>query len=124
MILAQRARDAQMAETLASRDDDGVVLIAGAGHVRLDRAAPAYLRHRLPEARIVSLAFVEVADGQNTPDEYARARGEVRLPFDIAWFTPRMDNEDPCEAFRKALEGMGEAGPADSPKDGSSDSRQ
>jgi len=122
MILAQRARDAQMAETLASPDvPDGMVLIAGAGHVRLDRAAPAYLRHRLPEARIVSLAFIEVIDGRNSPDEYAEAMGEATLPFDSVWFTPRMENEDPCETFRKALEEMGEAGTANSPKDGSPD---
>ena len=50
MILAQRARDAQMAEVLASPERaDGLVLIAGAGHARLDRAAPYYLRLRLPE---------------------------------------------------------------------------
>jgi uncharacterized iron-regulated protein len=112
MILAQRARDAQMAETLASSPgEDGLVLIAGAGHVRLDRAAPYYLRLRLPEARVVSLTFREVVDGRNTPDEYAEAMGEAALPFDIVWFTPRISDEDACEAFRKALEKMAETDP-------------
>jgi uncharacterized iron-regulated protein len=109
MILAQRARDAQMAETLASPEAaDGMLLIAGAGHARLDRAAPYYLRQRRPEAEIVSLAFLEVIDEESTPEEHARALGETHLPFDVVWFTPRMENEDPCEVFRKALEGMGE----------------
>lgn len=125
MILAQRARDAQMAETLARPDaPDGMVLIAGSGHVRLDRAAPAYLRHRLPEARIASLSFVEVIDGRDAPAEYAQALGEPTLPFDFVWFTPRMENEDACETFRKALEKMGKASPADLPKDGPPDSGQ
>jgi uncharacterized iron-regulated protein len=109
MILAQRARDAQMAETLASPNSgDGMVLIAGAGHVRVDRAAPYYLRLRLPDARVASLAFLEVLEGVDTPGEHARAIGALVLPFDFVWFTPRFSNEDPCETFRKALEEMGE----------------
>ena len=118
MILAQRARDAQMAEVLASPERaDGLVLIAGAGHARLDRAAPYYLRLRLPEARVVSLAFLEVIDGEGTPREHAAAIDEAVLPFDIVWFTPRLSDEDPCEQFRKALEGMAEPSPdGDSPK--------
>jgi uncharacterized iron-regulated protein len=112
MILAQRARDAQMAEVLVNPErPDGLVLIAGAGHVRLDRAVPYYLRLRLPEARVVSLSFLEVRDGKATPAEYAEVAGTATLPFDVVWFTPRVSKEDPCETFRKALEKMAETSP-------------
>ena len=67
------------------------------------------LRRRLPDARIASLAFLEVIESAERPRERARAMGEDWLPFDYAWFTPRIDEEDPCEAFRKALEKMGDS---------------
>jgi len=112
MILAQRARDAQLAEALASAEGtDGVVLIAGAGHARLDRAAPYYLRLRLPGARVVSLAFMEVQDDAIAPGDYAEATGDAALPFDIVWFTPRFSNQDPCERFRESLEKLSQTHP-------------
>jgi uncharacterized iron-regulated protein len=104
MIAAQRARDAQMAETLLTGAGDGGVLIAGAGHVRNDRAVPAYLRARAPAATIASVAFLEVQRGVEAPADYAARFGEGRIPFDYIWFTPRMDDDDPCETFRRSFE--------------------
>lgn len=96
MADAQRARDAQMAATLASVPaSQGAVLIAGAGHARRDRGVPAHLARRLPGATIVSIAFVEVERDKREPSEYGA------LPFDAVWFTPRLDDLDPCRAFRK-----------------------
>lgn len=107
MILSQRARDAQMSETLVARgESEGVVLIAGSGHARTDRGAPKYLRDRLPDARVASLGFLEVIEAADTPAAHTRAMGQTILPFDYVWFTPRIDDEDPCEAFRKSLEKM------------------
>ena len=34
----------------------------------------------------------------------AAARGAGALPFDAVWFTPRVDDEDPCERLRKRHE--------------------
>jgi uncharacterized iron-regulated protein len=110
MVLAQRVRDAQMAESLATGGDaDGAVLIAGAGHVRTDRGVPAYLRARLPGATVASLAFVEVAPERLTPEDYARSLGGT-LPFDFVWFTPRANDEDPCVKFRQPLERLRQGG--------------
>lgn len=101
MVLAQRARDAQMALSLAeAADPDGAVLIAGAGHVRRDRGVPAYLSARAPGLRIVTIAFLEVTQGQDQPADYARSFGTDVLPFDYAWFTPRYDDVDRCRAAR------------------------
>jgi uncharacterized iron-regulated protein len=99
MVAVQVARDAQMADALASAGEgDGAVLIAGAGHVRKDRGVPARLAVRRPGAPVVALAFVEVRDGRSDP------RGYLARPVDYVWFTPRADSADPCERFRGPLD--------------------
>jgi hypothetical protein len=104
MIGAQRARDAQMAEAmLQAPGGDGAVLIAGAGHARTDFGVPAYLRRIDPEPLVVSIAFVEVDATRRHVEGYAERLGG-QLPFDYVWFTPAVDDEDPCEKFRKSLE--------------------
>ena len=104
MISAQRARDAHMAETLLTAPGDGAILIAGSGHVRQDRGAPIYIRARQPTATIATVAFVEVQPKATNATDYAARFGATSLPFDYVWFTPRMDDNDPCETFRRSLE--------------------
>ena len=99
MVAAQRARDAQMAAALLGAATDGAVLIAGTGHVRRDRGVPVYLRTRRPEASVAVVAFLEVRRERTAPEQYAAAWDDT-LPFDYVWFTPRVDDRDPCEAFR------------------------
>jgi uncharacterized iron-regulated protein len=103
MVAAQRARDARMAESLLTAGGDGAVLIAGAGHVRVDRGVPAFLRQAAPGIALASLAFVEVVPERAGPEAYA-AGSERRLPFDYVWFTPATDDTDPCVRFRRPLE--------------------
>ncbi len=96
MALAQRARDAQLAQVLARVGaKDGAVLIAGAGHARLDRGVPYYLKLEAPDSSVVSLAFREVQRDQSEPSAHDASEG----PFDYVWFTPRASDEDPCAAF-------------------------
>lgn len=94
MADAQRARDASMADQLLASGGPAV-LISGTGHARQDRGAPAYLRARRPGVRVVSVAFREVQAAQQEPG----AKGEN--PFDFLWFTPRLDDEDPCARMGK-----------------------
>jgi uncharacterized iron-regulated protein len=100
MVLAQRARDAALADGMLATARDGAVLIAGSGHVRADRGVPSYLRARAPEASIATLAPLEVRDGWTRPEDYEAAYGG-RLPYDWVWFTPRMNDVDPCASFRR-----------------------
>ena len=101
MALAQRARDTAMAIRMAQSDpSDGAVLVTGAGHARRDRGVPFVLRHLLPGANTEALAFIEVQTRANEPDEYAQGFGVDALPFDFVWFTPRLNDEDPCAAFK------------------------
>ena len=118
MVLAQQVRDATLADSLIREDrdpgvpvtgardkpDDGGVLIAGVGHVRRDHGVPIYLERGAPTTRIASgrptlvVAPLEVRAGRTTPQDYA-ADFDGTLPFDFVWFTPRMDNGDPCARF-------------------------
>ncbi|MFQ5989303.1 MAG: ChaN family lipoprotein [Candidatus Methylomirabilales bacterium] len=108
MITVQRARDAQMAESLAvAGQEDGAVLIAGSGHVRKDYGVPTYLALQAPGTSVVSVTFLEVTKGEIAPGAYTARLGRGRLPFDYVWFTPRVDDLDPCEKFGKQLERLG-----------------
>jgi uncharacterized iron-regulated protein len=101
MVLAQRARDAMLAETMLAAGGDGAVLIAGAGHVRGDRGVPLYLRGHAPEASIATVAPMEVREGWTRPEQYGASYDDERLPFDWVWFTPRLDEGDPCARLRR-----------------------
>jgi uncharacterized iron-regulated protein len=105
MIAVQRARDAQMADRLAAAATrGGGVLIAGVGHVRTDRGVPAFLAQLAPGARAASLAFLEVQPDATRPEDYANSFGRATLLVDYVWFTPRADDQDPCEKYRRPLE--------------------
>ena len=72
--------------------------------MRRDRGAPLYLARRAPEKRVLTLAFVEVPRGAaDTPDPAERA-AELGAEYDLVWFTPRVDDEDPCQRFQHELE--------------------
>ena len=105
MVQVQRARDAQMAQSLsAAASADGAVLVAGAGHVRNDYGIPVYLTAKAPGRRVVTIAFVEVDELEPEPDKYLLAGAAGRAPFDYLWFTPRLDDEDACEKFKAQFE--------------------
>lgn len=88
MIRIQRARDTSMVKALASTPNG--VLIAGAGHTRRDRGVGRDLKQAW------SIAFAEVEAQKTDPASYASRWGTTKLPFDFVWFTPRLDDEDPC----------------------------
>ena len=52
----------------------------------------------LPAGDVASLAFLEVTPGTTAPPG--------GMPYDYVWYTPRVDDRDPCERFRKPLEQM------------------
>lgn len=93
MIRGQQLKDAWMARALATAGP-GAVLVAGNGHTRRDRGVPRYL-----SASTATLSFVEVVEGSHAPSDH-------QAPADFVWFTPRVDDDDPCERFREQLESM------------------
>jgi len=92
MALAQRSRDAAMAQALLQARAGGaqrVVLIAGNGHVRRDLAVPLYLQGAgVPAAEIVSWGYLEA--GQQAGGRY-----------DGVLQTAAAEREDPCKAFKR-----------------------
>lgn len=112
LVAAQRLRDATMSDAMILAREAGAggrprqtVLIAGSGHVRRDYGVPHYLAERSPETRILAVSMTEVVNGVDDPAAYLP--GDAAEPvFDVLWFTPRTEREDPCEAFREQLEKM------------------
>ena len=100
MTLAQRARDATLAEALLDPGPDGAVLIAGNGHVRRDLGVPLYLRQARPGESILSIGLLEVESGITDPAEYLAAFTGGEAQYDFVWFTPRWDRPDPCEKLK------------------------
>jgi len=104
MVDIQWARDARMAASLARGQRDGAVLITGVGHARQDRGVPAHLARQVPDAKVASVAFLEVDPAAAKAGDYAARFGGDTLPFDYVWFTPKVDDVDPCEKFKQSLE--------------------
>jgi uncharacterized iron-regulated protein len=101
MVLAQRARDAQMAARLAEvRGERGAVLVTGAGHARKDRGVPVHLARDAPAPAVLAIAFREVDPALREPADYAKDEGGT-LPYDFVVFTPAAAREDPCEGLRR-----------------------
>lgn len=102
MMDVQRMRDAHMAHALVAAAAlprvDGAILIAGIGHVRRDRGIPWQLERMAPGRTVAVVAFIEVDRSRPNVDDY-----DVVGRFDYVWFTPRLDDEDPCIRFFERL---------------------
>ncbi len=58
----------------------------------------------MPEGDVARLGFVVVDAGSTAPAAYPRLRaGDGSGRFDFIWFTPRVDDADPCEKFAPAF---------------------
>ncbi len=107
MVTVTIVKDGFMADALIrgmrAEGADGALLIAGNGHARADRGVPWYLRHRAPDAATVTIGFLEVVPGEDDPAAFAARFGAEILPFDFVWFTPRVDDQDPCAVYADQL---------------------
>lgn len=101
MLNVQRLRDAAMAEAMRRAGArSGAVLIAGAQHVRADRAVPWFMQDEPSQVRI---AFVEVQPERQDPKAY---RDFKPAQFDYVWFTARVDSGDQCAKFKAMMKKM------------------
>lgn len=100
MVLGQRLKDAWMARALQEAGGPApAVLVAGGGHTRPDRGVPRYLA-----GESFTVLIAEAPQGGEAADleGYAGAA-------DVVWFTPRLDDRDPCEVFREQFQRLGPA---------------
>lgn len=88
MVPAQIARDQFMAQMIEKHRSNGVVLIAGNGHVRRDIGVPRWLSAE-SQSRAIAVGYVEVDSGNKVPE------------FDVVIEIPRQIRTDPCEVFRE-----------------------
>ena len=104
MVRVQQGRDYSMAKSLVSENGEQIkILIAGNYHARKDLGVPRYLTASDPElsdSEIVSVSFMEVAQGEMDPTAYSQATGNL-APFDFLWFTPVVSEEDYCSSLRQ-----------------------
>jgi len=100
---SQRLKDALMADSAISSITRGVVGIVGSSHARRDIGLPLYFSARDPEARIISIGFVEVVPDKDNPNAYTDSPTD-EVPFDYVWFTPRMARDNPCAGVNMAAE--------------------
>lgn len=107
MVTVTLAKDTVMAAHLikaaAMPGRDSAVLIAGNGHTRSDRGVPWHLGKQAPGSLIITVGIIEVVSGRDDPEAYSEADGGTALPYDFVWFTPRLDDEDPCEVYAEQL---------------------
>ncbi len=117
MVAVQWLRDAALAASVlraAGRPPSpGVVLIAGAGHVRRDRGVPLHLRRLGFGGGVASLAFVGLPGipGEVAPEQAVLRAFDGAPPFDFVWLTRPLSSGDPCERFREQLKRLGEGAP-------------
>ena len=99
LTLAQRARDAVMADRLLSVRGTKAVAILGRGHVRQDLAVPLYLKQRAPRASVLAVGMVE-ATPPFEPEHVAY--GALGQRFDMEVYPGLVQRDaDPCAAFQK-----------------------
>ena len=103
MVRIQRLRDAVMAENvLKSAPPHGAILIAGSGHVRLDRGVPWYIRQS--GKKMVSVVMAEAQeDALENPLELISEAPKGYHIADYIWITPRTQREYPCLQFKKFM---------------------
>ena len=94
MVDIQRARDHVMASALLNpANRDGAILIAGAGHTRVDWGVGALVNNDDPQ-RLLSVAFMEVFEGAKQDDF-------TKPSHHVAVVTPRFEIKDHCVVLRE-----------------------
>ncbi len=97
MVTVQRARDGALAAAMLETGDAGAILIAGNGHVREDRAAPAVLKAIKRGEDVLTIAFLELGESEDAASYLKDA------PFDFVMLTPKADITDHCAALKEQL---------------------
>ena len=100
IALAQRARDALMADRILAQSAAPIIAVLGRGHVRHDIGVPVYLKRRAENRRFITIGLVEAGDSNVASDYDSSALGVL---YDYVVFSaPTPRKSDPCEAFAPA----------------------
>ncbi|WP_186764476.1 ChaN family lipoprotein [Pistricoccus aurantiacus] len=99
MLGVQVARDRAMAKALAALPEIGV-LICGAGHARRDVGVARYMT-----PKPLTLGLVELPAGMADWRQALPRSADSDPAFDLVWFTPSMQRDDPCKMLRRRFGG-------------------
>ena len=95
MLAVQIARDLKMANALASLAKIGV-LVCGAGHARRDVGVSQYMGKKP-----LTIGLIEVTNPLTSVEQAQPDSIDDAPAFDIMWFTPPQERDDPCASLRK-----------------------
>lgn len=98
---SQRLRDALLVDNALGNLAQGIVAIVGRDHARRDVGLPLYFTARAPAARVLTVGMVEVLPGKNEPEAYLGASASATSPYDVIWFSARVDRPNPCADMKK-----------------------
>lgn len=98
---SQRLRDALLVNSALTNLDRGIVGIMGRDHARKDVGLPLYFAARTPTARVLTIGMIEVQPGSTAPDAYLGVSATEKPPYDIIWFSARVDRPNPCAEMNK-----------------------
>lgn len=99
MVDVQIARDAFMAYRMVQAAERGVI-ITGNGHARRDRGMPLFMARLRPDANILVINLLELADVEGDAlAGQAQDRADNSIS-DYTVFTPELARSDPCLAFQ------------------------
>lgn len=103
MLLIQQTRDQFLAaQTL--QPPSKTLVIAGAEHIRTDRAIAHYLPDK-PQQSSISIAMIEVKAEWLQVQDYQEVWQTEQLPFDYVWFTVYHERADQCEILKQHFAG-------------------
>lgn len=98
---SQRLRDALLADSALPSVERGIVGILGRDHARRDVGLPLYFAARIPSAHMLTIGLVEVLPGANSAEAYLEQSATDKPPYDVIWFSARVDRPNPCAELNK-----------------------
>lgn len=98
---SQRLRDALLVDNALGKLAQGIVAIVGRDHARRDVGLPLYFTARAPSTHVLTVGMVEVLPGKNEPEAYLGASASDQPPYDVIWFSARVDRPNPCADLKK-----------------------
>ncbi|RRJ82244.1 ChaN family lipoprotein [Aestuariirhabdus litorea] len=98
MVRVQQNRDLSMAQAMAGLPRVSV-LVAGGYHIRRDLGVPLYLLRQEPDAKLATLAMIELTEEADGGLDKALLNHQG--VYDYLWFTPQMPRPDYCADWAK-----------------------
>lgn len=107
MAFGQRYRDAHIADVAlaAAAKHGGAIVFAGSTHARSDRGVAWYVKTRAPNVPVLSVAYVEAAEGEANEQAAFPVDPNGGLAADYVVVTLPIERPDPCIEMLEMMKG-------------------